>query len=455
VGIAPVVSLAPAEPNTGDRLQVELVSPAVLASGEAPAGYRYRWWVDGEERVEFITDSVSSIFTAKGERWEVGVSAFEDSDWEGTASVLIVNTAPSLSISLDPAEPSTNDAVSVIAETSDADGDSVSLSYVWTKNGVETTGIGWALSPDLTEIGDTWSVAVTPDDGEMSGEPRSASFSVVNSPPSVQDIEILPIDPVTDSLLSVTVTVVDPDGDEVTLNYRWRVNGSTVQDGTEETLESSFFVKWNFIDVFVTPDDGLVSGGEFQSGVIFIQNTPPEILGVTLSPENPTSSDTVMAIADGYYDADGDPVMYSVIWYVNNVSIPAAIILTGANFDRGDEIYAEMQGYDMEDSGPSELSPTVIIANALPAAPDIAITPASPTVDDDLSCSIETDSTDAEGDSISYAWSWWVDGVDSGKSKETLKAAKTSEGEEWTCRVVPNDGFGDGAAAEVSVDILP
>jgi hypothetical protein len=196
-------------------------------------------------------------------------------------------------------------------------------------------------------------------------------------------------------------------------------------------------------------------GVEEQSSIVFIQNTPSEILGVRLHPENPTNSGSVMAIADGHYDADGDSVLYDVTWYVNGVSVPMALTLSPATFARGDMINAEMTGNDFEDTGPALSSDIVVVENSLPGAPDLAIEPGAPTVDEDLVCSIEVDSADAEGDLISYSRSWFVDGGDSGVSKKTLNASKTTVAEEWACRIVPNDGFGDGVPAEVGVEIQP
>ena len=64
---------------------------------------------------------------------------------------------------------------------------------------------------------------------------------------------------------------------------------------------------------------------------------------------------------------------------------------------------------------------------------------------DDLVVTITTDSTDADGDPITYSYAWSVDGVPSTASTSaTLSSADTAKGQTWTVEVTPNDGYSDG-----------
>jgi hypothetical protein len=460
IGCAPsptvpaVISLAPQTPTTSDSIHVEMVSPAILSNGTQASQHQYRWFLDNEEIVDLIGDSVPSLKTSKGQIWEVRVAPIEDLAAVSTSTAVIENTAPEVTISLSPAEASTNDDISVIAETTDENGDEVTLSYSWSNNGVTVAEDGPTLAATETTMGETWTVLVTPSDTESSGNTVSLSISISNSAPVISAVEILPEDPVTMSELSAIVTASDSDNDDIEFSYEWRVNGLSVQSGIENTLASSYFEQEDFIDVLVLATDGLLNSAPFQSSVVLIKNTPPEILGVSISPENPTSSDSLKALASGHYDADGDPVMYSVNWYINQQpATGVSVMLSPSYFERGDWVYAEMSGNDGYDTGPPVESDIVVIANSLPSEPGIVVEPENPLEGEALVCSVETEAADVDGDALSYTFSWWVDGVDSGDTGGTLPQSTTVAEEEWTCRVVANDGYGEGDLAEVSVEV--
>ena len=86
-----------------------------------------------------------------------------------------------------------------------------------------------------------------------------------------------------------------------------------------------------------------------------------------------------------------------------------------------------------------------LFVNGLPTAPVVALTPDPATTSDDLVANILTDSTDPDGDPITYAYAWSVDGVSSTAStSDTLPASATEKGQTWTVTVTPNDGKTDG-----------
>ena len=99
-------------------------------------------------------------------------------------------------------------------------------------------------------------------------------------------------------------------------------------------------------------------------------------------------------------------------------------------------------------------------ANTTPTAPVIEIVPGEPTEEDDLVCTITTESSDNEGDAVDYTFSWENNGTAwAGFTKDTVYVGDTigfratTPGDEWTCMVVPADGIGDGDAAEVTVTV--
>ena len=112
------------------------------------------------------------------------------------------------------------------------------------------------------------------------------------------------------------------------------------------------------------------------------------------------------------------------------------------------------------DGGSDSDTATVTIANRVPSVPTVSISPSTPTEGrDDLIC-VASDSSDDDGQSVSYNFAWTVDGVTySGTTStttytgDTIPASETGALEIWECTVTPSDGTGFGLAASDSVTI--
>jgi formylglycine-generating enzyme required for sulfatase activity len=83
----------------------------------------------------------------------------------------------------------------------------------------------------------------------------------------------------------------------------------------------------------------------------------------------------------------------------------------------------------------------------------VAITPEAPNDDEGLSCAVVTESVDPDGDAVTYAFAWSVDGVDAGIAGANVDAARTSAGETWTCSVTASDGSATSGAGTDSVTV--
>src|SRR5207244_11909125 len=104
-----------------------------------------------------------------------------------------LNSAPAATVSLGDHSPKTNDLLTATATRSDADGDAVSLHYVW-KNGstvVRDVTKSAGTSADLTDSlnlalagngkeGDTTKLEVTPNEGTVNGATVDGSATVKN-----------------------------------------------------------------------------------------------------------------------------------------------------------------------------------------------------------------------------------------------------------------------------------
>ncbi len=92
--------------------------------------------------------------------------------------------------------------------------------------------------------------------------------------------------------------------------------------------------------------------------------------------------------------------------------------------------------------------------NEPPTAPEVIITPAEPTVADDLLCSVSVESEDPEEYPVSYRYNWEKNGGQTELEAATVEAAATGSEEVWTCLVTPSDGQDEGPAGEASVTVL-
>jgi len=91
--------------------------------------------------------------------------------------------------------------------------------------------------------------------------------------------------------------------------------------------------------------------------------------------------------------------------------------------------------------------------NSSPTRPTISLSPAAPGVDDDVSCDIDGESVDADGDAVTYTQRWEVDGEDAGVDTAVLPAARTGAEEWWTCFVSASDGTLASSEAEATVEV--
>ena len=146
----------------------------------------------------------------------------------GSASIVIANSPPTIdSLMLTPDPLTTDDPLAAVVVYSDADGDSVNLSYIWSVNGIVIqSGSNNALTSANYVRGDLVSVSVTPSDLSSSGAAATASLTVVNSPPESQVPVLSPATPYegADDLLCAVSGGFDADGDSISYSL-WLVDG--------------------------------------------------------------------------------------------------------------------------------------------------------------------------------------------------------------------------------------
>ncbi len=96
----------------------------------------------------------------------------------------------------------------------------------------------------------------------------------------------------------------------------------------------------------------------------------------------------------------------------------------------------------------------VSAAPGAPSQPTVVVTPSPATRSDDLLCTA-SGSVDPDGDAVTYLFNWLRDGAQTGNTSDTVSAADTALGEEWTCQVTPTDGVYEGPLGQDAATIHP
>ena len=84
--------------------------------------------------------------------------------------------------------------------------------------------------------------------------------------------------------------------------YQWTVNGEL--SVTTETIDGAEFNKSDTLSCAITPTDGAHDGEPLSSAELQVQNTPPNITGVTIDPAGGTEESVFTCVPSGWADPD-------------------------------------------------------------------------------------------------------------------------------------------------------
>lgn len=182
---APTLTSAAVSPTSANTTTTLTCTPSGYADGDGDAAvYTYKWQIDGVDVSGQTTSTLKNAFS-RGDQVDCVVSASDG--YVSTApvtsnTVTIGNAPPTVSnIAITPSNPAAGEAMVASATGSDADGDTVTLSYAWKKNGTATSYNSATVPAGVTTAGEIWQVTVTPNDGLQSGSSISLSVTVTTS----------------------------------------------------------------------------------------------------------------------------------------------------------------------------------------------------------------------------------------------------------------------------------
>lgn len=356
-------------------------------------------------------------------------------------------TQPALRI--DPTDPVTGDALhaEIVVDSTDPEGDPLTYVWSWTIDGQDAGIDGPDVPAERVLRGDDWEVTLYAKDA-VSESPRAVrAVTIGDAVPDPSPVEVTPADAAPGEPLTCShVDPIDPEGDPVTLSYGWTIDGADA--GVDDDVLASGAQRGQVVTCSVYVDDGRVT--VFTSPEVRIGNAAPSISSVSISPTSGDRDTTFTCTAAGAADPDGDSVVLGYVWSVNGVATGTSRTFAGA-FSRDDVLTCAVTPNDGYLSGATVSSAALTVGDAAPSAPTVGFTLSEIVPGVPATCAVRTDGTDADGDSVSYLWSWTVDGVAASSTSDTLSTSSLTAGQTVTCTATSTDGILSGGSGSASL----
>ncbi len=204
----------------------------LIAQGFKPSDVKIEWFVNDKITGSPAVSQLNTAETKKGDKVQAKATIQGKEVLSNT--VQIKNSPPVISkVKILPEVFKPGDTLSVEVSASDVDGDEVTISYEWTKNG-EPAGNSKRIEAPLRR-GDKVSVKITPFDGEAYGRPGFLDREIINLPPMIIEDKKFNFD---GKIYTYQIKATDPDGDPLTYSLKSAPSGMTIDP-------SKGLIKWN------------------------------------------------------------------------------------------------------------------------------------------------------------------------------------------------------------------
>lgn len=263
-----------------------------------------------------------------------------------------------------------------------------------------------------------------------------AVLGACNQPPTEPELTLIPSDPTTLDDLVVVAESGDPNrSDTVEYTYVWSLDGVVQPDLTLAEVPNTRTAKDQTWSVEVTASDGRAESVAGRAAVT-IRNAAPTAT-VRVQPEAPGTADDLEAIVTTD-DPDGDEVTLRYVWARNGGDTPNQdAVLPALQTARGQNWTVRVTPTDGAADG-EPVSAQVSVVNSAPVIASITYDPVAPLDADDVRAVV--DAVDPDGDPITYAWRWTVDGLAAGGPSATLDDRQADRGQIVRVYVEASDG---------------
>jgi len=267
----------------------------------------------------------------------------------------------------------------------------------------------------------------------------------LNHLPVVVGLALTPSTVYAGDTITAEYEVWDEDGDEIGLWFEWRVDGVVLSDELD-LLEPFSAGGGAEVEVELTLADEF-GFGDPAYATITLLNSPPRVDSVTITPDPALTADE-LTCAYTATDDDGDSIEGDYAWSVNGASAGVGQPTLPGGFVRGDVVACEVTVIDGrgESGGARD---EIVISNTPPGAPEITLDPAPGSPCSRGGAYVSREAPDADGDPVSYTWSWRDASGAEVISGERYPEFSFTEGDSYSLVVTPSDGFDDGVAATV------
>ena len=222
--------------------------------------------VDGDQL------QVSESWTRNGDILTLTLSVYDNQmEYSNTLSdsVMIVNSLPTITHD-GPTSQSALVDLSPEIESYDANGDVVTTTWSWMRNGFTTDDNGSTISANRLAAGDVWTAVITPNDGDDDGIPLMVDFTITNTAPTA----VLSSPENLIKGAHVTFSAMDStDIDGAVVKAIWSVDGAPVHQGMTYTTTMP-----SQLNLVVRVFDDLGASDEVSDS--FLGTAPPKAMDV-------------------------------------------------------------------------------------------------------------------------------------------------------------------------------
>ncbi len=372
-----------------------------------------------------------------------------------------------------------NDTLNFKATTTDPEGDDIAYQFNW---GTEDSS-NWS---DFTNSGDSITVTHSwQDTGNYNIRVRAIDIKektsrwsnpllltiVISIAPNIPSIFSGPNSGYVNYSYTFSATATDPDGDSISYQFEWGDGSlsdwsSYISSGASVQMEHSWLSEGTYnLKAKAKDKYGLESGWStgYTINISIVPNLPPD------TPEIPSGQssgyeDSTYTFSATTTDPDGDSIAYQFDWGDGNFSVWSNYVPSGQSVSIGHAYtsqgiyYVTAKAKDSEDAesdwsdghqitilGPPNTPPA-------PTGPDVGYV--------DNSNTFSTSTTDPEGDSVSYQFSWgdgdttdWSNYVPNGQSISMTHLYSSDGTYDVQVRAKDKVGLESGWSAERQIEI--